>query len=85
MRDVYIVECVRTPVGRARNGCFNDIHPVDLLAMVLEEVVKRAGVEKGEVDDVIGGVVTPVKEQGGNLPRLAVLKAGVRCCCWMMA
>jgi len=42
-RPVYIVEAVRTPIGRGRaDGALHDIHPVELLAKVLDEVVKRA-------------------------------------------
>ncbi|KFZ32312.1 hypothetical protein JS44_11830 [Anoxybacillus flavithermus] len=48
MREVVIVEAVRTPVGK-RNGVFRDKHPVHLAAIVLDEVVKRAGVEKRQL------------------------------------
>ena len=77
MSDVYIVEAVRTPVGRGKeNGALHGIHPVDLLAGVLSEVCARAGVEKGQVEDIIAGCVSPIGEQGANIPRLALLKAG---------
>jgi acetyl-CoA acetyltransferase len=75
--DVYIVGCVRTPIGRGyKNGMFHNTLPVDLLAMTLDELTKRTGVAKGEVEDVITGVVTPMGEQGGNIGRFAALKAG---------
>jgi len=77
MRDVFIVEAVRTPVGRGReNGALHNFHPVDLLARVLDEVCARAGVDKGRIDDVIAGCVSPIGEQGANIARLALLKAG---------
>ena len=77
MRDVFVVEAVRTPLGRGKeNGALHHFHPVDLLAMTLNELVKRAGVEKGLVDDVIAGCVSPTDAQGANIARLAVLKAG---------
>lgn len=77
MRDVFIVEAVRTPIGRGReDGALHPIHPVDLLAMTLNECVKRAGVQKGDVEDIIAGCVTPMGKQGANIPRLALLKAG---------
>lgn len=77
MSDVYIVEAVRTPVGRGKeNGALHGIHPVDLLGSVLSEVCTRAGVEKGRVDDILAGCVSPMGEQGANVPRLALLKAG---------
>jgi acetyl-CoA acyltransferase len=77
MSDVFIVEAVRTPVGRGKeNGALHAIHPVDLLGRVLAEVCARAGVEKGQIDDIIAGCVSPIGEQGANVPRLALLKAG---------
>lgn len=77
MTDVFIVEAVRTPVGRGKeNGALNPRHPVDLLADVLSEVCSRAGVEKDQIDDIITGCVSPIGEQGANIPRLALLKAG---------
>ncbi|CUA80344.1 thiolase family protein [Anoxybacillus suryakundensis] len=75
MREVVIVEAVRTPVGK-RNGVFRDKHPVHLAAVVLEEVVKRAGVKKQFVEDIVMGCVTPIGEQGYNIGRLAALEAG---------
>lgn len=71
------MECVRAPIGKGRdNGALHDIHPVDLLAQVLNAAVQRAGIDKSLVEDVVCGVVSPVGAQGANLPRLAVLKAG---------
>ena len=75
MRDVVIVEAVRTPVGRF-GGVLKDVHPVDLGARVLKEVLNRAGIAPADVDDVVMGCVTQTQEQGGNIGRLAVLNAG---------
>jgi len=76
-RDVYIIDCVRTPIGRGRaDGLLHNIHPVDLLTVTLKELMIRAKVDKIHVEDVIGGIVSPVAEQGANVPRLAALKAG---------
>jgi acetyl-CoA acetyltransferase family protein len=76
-REVYIVEAVRTPIGRGKeDGALHGIHPVDLLARTLDNLVRRAGVEKSLVDDIVAGCVTPVGEQGTNIGRLAGLKAG---------
>jgi acetyl-CoA acyltransferase len=75
MREVVIVEAVRTPVGK-RNGVFRDVHPVHLAATVLDEVIKRAGIAKGLVEDIVMGCVTPIAEQGYNIGRLAALEAG---------
>ncbi len=75
MRDAVIVEAVRTPIGR-RNGALKDVRPDDLAALVLNEAVKRAGVEPRFIDDVVMGCVTQIDEQGVNIARLAVLAAG---------
>ncbi len=77
LSEVFIVSAVRTPVGLGKpTGALVSISPVDLTALVLQEVVKRAGVEPGQVDDVVWGCVTPVNDQGANVARLAVLCAG---------
>jgi len=76
-RDVYIVSCVRTPIGRGYpNGALRGIQPVELLAETLKEVVKRSGITPAIVEDVVCGVVSPLKEQGANIPRMASLLAG---------
>lgn len=76
-RDVYIVEAVRTPIGRGKDdGALHGIHPVDLLARTLDTVVRRAHLDKSAVDDIVTGCVTPIGEQGTNIGRLAGLKAG---------
>ncbi|MBW3112667.1 thiolase family protein [Bacillus sp. MCCB 382] len=75
MREVVIVEGVRTPVGR-RMGLLKDIRPDDLAAGVLEEVVKRAGIDPGLVEDVILGCVSQSGEQAGDIARVAALIAG---------
>jgi len=73
--DVVIVEAVRTPIGR-RNGSLKDVRPDELMALVLSEVIRRAGVNPSIVDDVILGCVAQIGEQGANIARLAVLEAG---------
>lgn len=75
MKEVVIVEGVRSPVGR-RKGQFQDMRPDELAAVVIEELVKRAGVDKGSVEDVILGCVSQSGEQGGNIARTAALIAG---------
>ncbi|MFD3744710.1 thiolase family protein [Nocardia sp. NPDC058633] len=77
MRDAVIVEAVRTPIGRGKpNGALHDVHPVDLLAHSLRAVVERSGMDPVLIDDVIGGIVTQVGEQGSNMTRRAALAAG---------
>jgi len=75
VRDVVIVETVRTPIGR-RNGALSAIRADDLLAAVLREVVRRAGIEPALVEDVIAGCVTQTGEQGANVARTGTLLAG---------
>jgi acetyl-CoA acyltransferase len=75
MREAVIVEGVRTPFGR-RNGKLKDQHPVVLGSMVLKELVRRAGIEPGQVDDVVFGCVGQVGEQSLNIGRNAWLTAG---------
>jgi acetyl-CoA acyltransferase len=74
MREVVIVEAVRTPMGR-RAGVLSGIHPNNLGAMVLNEVVKRSGIESRIVDDVVFGCVDQVGEQGINVARNVLLTA----------
>lgn len=75
MRDAVIVDAVRTPIGR-RKGSLAGVHPVDLTALVLDAVVRRAGVDPVLVDDVVWGVVNQVGDQSSNLGRMGALAAG---------
>ena len=75
MREVVIVEGCRTAVGR-RKGALSEIRSDELLALVLDELTKRAGIDKTQVEDVIAGCVTQVNEQAMNVARTALLIAG---------
>jgi acetyl-CoA acyltransferase len=75
MREAVIIEAVRTPIGR-RNGALSGIRPDDLAAMVLKEVVRRAGIPPELVEDVLMGCVTQTGEQARDIGRLAALIAG---------
>jgi acetyl-CoA acyltransferase len=75
MREVVIVEAVRTPIGR-RNGKLKDIHPIVLGSLVLREIVKRAGITPDQVEDVVFGCVSQAGEQSLNVARSAWLAAG---------
>ncbi|MEU7630182.1 thiolase family protein [Nocardia sp. NPDC049220] len=77
MRDAVIVEAVRTPIGKGKpNGALHNVNAVDLLAHSLRAVVDRSGIDPALIDDVIGGIVTQVGEQGANMTRRAALAAG---------
>ena len=74
-RDVVIVEAVRTAVGR-RGGSLSGVHPVPLLAQVLQELMRRAGLSPDVVEDVVSGCVDQAGEQALNVARNALLTAG---------
>src|SRR6266496_6221851 len=76
MREAVIVDAVRTPIGK-RNGALKDLHPVDMLAEVLKEVVNRAGVDPGQIEDNITGCVSQVGVQSLNVGRNGWLAAGL--------
>ena len=80
MKEVVIVGGVRTAIGR-RKGSFCIYRPDELAAVVLEELMKRAGVNKADVEDVILGCVTQSGEQGGNIARTAALYRWLSCTC----
>lgn len=77
MQQAVIVDAVRTPVGRGRaGGALAEVHPSELLAVVLRALVERSGIDPGSVDDVITGCVSQVGEQSGGPGRMAWLAAG---------
>ena len=75
MREVYIIEAVRSPIGR-RKGGLSGLHPADLLGAVQRAAIERAGVEPGAVGQVVGGAVSQVAEQSFNIARVAWLGQG---------
>ena len=75
MREAVIVEAVRAPIGK-RNGGLSGVHAVDLSALLLNELVTRAGVDPVDIDDVQWGCVTQLGDQSSNVGRFAVLAAG---------
>ncbi len=77
MRDAVIVSAARTPIGRAYRGAFNATLGPSLGALSLKAAVERAGVEPGEVDDVLWGSALQQGSQCPNLGRLAALRAGL--------
>jgi acetyl-CoA acetyltransferase family protein len=76
MREAVIVDAVRTPIGK-RNGSLASFHPNDLLAIALNAVVDRSGVDPGLVDDVVTGCVSQVGEQSTNVGRNGWIAAGL--------
>jgi len=75
--EAYIYDAIRTPRGRGKaNGSLHDVRPLDLLKTLFDEMRVRHDLDTSQVDDVLLGCVTPVKEQGGNIARTAPLYAG---------
>jgi len=78
MRDAYIISAVRTPVGKAFKGTLRNTRPDELAALVIREAVARVkGLEPARIEDVIMGCAMPEGEQGLNVARLALLRAGL--------
>ncbi|WP_425835060.1 acetyl-CoA C-acetyltransferase [Streptomyces fractus] len=76
MAEAYIVDAVRTPVGR-RKGGLSAVHPADLGAHVLKELVARTGVDPAAVEDVVFGCLDTVGPQAGDIARTCWLAAGL--------
>ncbi|MFJ4683401.1 acetyl-CoA C-acetyltransferase [Streptomyces sp. NPDC088789] len=76
MAEAYIVEAVRTPVGR-RGGGLSTVHPADLGAHVLKELITRAAVDPAAVEDVVFGCLDTVGPQAGDIARTCWLAAGL--------
>jgi acetyl-CoA C-acetyltransferase len=77
MPDAVIVSTARTPIGRAYRGAFNNTHGAVLGGHVIGHAVRRAGIEPGEVEDVILGCALPEGATGQNIARQAALRAGL--------
>lgn len=75
MQEPVIVEAARTPIGRRGRGLAG-LHPADLLAAPLRAVLERTQVDPGDVEQLVGGCVTTVNEQAGNVTRNAWLGQG---------
>ena len=77
MADAVVVSTARTPIGRAYRGAFNNTHGAVLGGHVIRHAVERAGLEPGEVEDVIMGCALPEGATGNNIARQALLRAGL--------
>ena len=79
MGTAWIVDGARTARGRGRigKGALSGVHPQELLAQTLNEVVSRTKAPKDAIDDVIAGCVSQAKEQGACIARNAILAAGL--------
>jgi acetyl-CoA acetyltransferase family protein len=75
-RDAVIVSTARTPIGRAYKGAFNATPGATLGALSLAPAIERAGIEAGQIDDVVWGTVLTQGTQAGNIGRQVALRAG---------
>ncbi|WP_293786325.1 acetyl-CoA C-acyltransferase, partial [uncultured Aeromicrobium sp.] len=78
MTEAFVYDAIRTPRGRGKkNGSLHEIKPIDLVTGLLDEIKTRhPSLDPTAVDDVVLGVVSPVGDQGADIARTAVLKAG---------
>lgn len=77
MPEAVLVSTARTPIGKAYRGAFNDTGGQELAGHVVGRAVERAGVEPGEIDDVVLGCALPEGATGFNTARQAALRAGL--------
>jgi acetyl-CoA C-acetyltransferase len=77
MKDVAVVSYCRTGIGKAGRGALNQTHGIPLAAHVLRKAVERAGIEPGEVEDVVMGCGMPQGATGHNIGRTSALEAGL--------
>src|SRR6516165_8972738 len=76
MAEAYIVEAVRTPVGR-RGGGLSQVHPADLGAHSIKALIERTGVDPAAIEDVVFGNVDSIGPQAGDIARTCWLVAGL--------
>ena len=79
MTEAYVFDAIRTPRGRGKQtGGLHSVKPVSLVTGLMDELRRRnPGLDPAQIDDVVLGIVTPVGDQGGDLPRTAALAAGL--------
>ncbi|MGY5451482.1 acetyl-CoA C-acyltransferase FadA [Agarivorans sp. MS3-6] len=78
MKEVVIVDCIRTPMGRSKNGCFRNVRAEDLSAQLMKGLLERnPKLDPNDIEDVYWGCVQQTLEQGFNVARNAALLAGL--------
>src|ERR1700681_2766914 len=77
MREAVIVSIARTPIGKAYRGAFNNTNGATMGGHVVAEAVKRAGVDPGEVDDVIMGCALQQGTTAQKIGRVSALRSGL--------
>ena len=76
MAEAYIIDTVRTPVGK-RGGGLSQVHPADLGAFPIQQLMARTGIDPGAVEDVVFGCLDTIGPQAGDIARTAWLAAGL--------
>jgi acetyl-CoA acyltransferase len=77
MPDAVIIDCLRTPVGKAPRGALRNTRPDDLAAVVIRALIERYPQVKDDIEDVILGCAMPEGEAGNNMARIALLRSGL--------
>ena len=78
MQEAVIIDCVRTPVGKAPRGSLRTVRPDDLAAIAIRGLLGRIpDFDPAWIDDVIMGCANPEAESGSNIARIAALRAGL--------
>ncbi len=77
MPEAVVVAATRSPIGRANKGTLVDMRPDDLATQVVNSLMERSGVDKGEVEDLIMGCGQPAGESGFNVGRVVAVEAGM--------
>ncbi|MBI2995218.1 MAG: thiolase family protein [Candidatus Melainabacteria bacterium] len=73
-QNAYIVDAIRTPIGRGKeDSAFSEVHPVDLGGVPAKELLKRNNLKPTDIEDLIYGCVSPLAEQGLNIARLIAI------------
>jgi len=74
MKDVVVIDCIRTPMGRSKGGVFRNVRAETLSALLMTKLIERnPSVDPAEIEDIIWGCVQQTKEQGFNIARNAQL------------
>ena len=76
MNEVYIIEPVRTPIGKY-GGALSSIRPDDLCALTIKELIQRTSIPIDIIDDVIIGCANQAGEDNRNIARMSSLLAGI--------
>jgi acetyl-CoA acyltransferase len=78
MEQAVLIDCLRTPVGKANKGSLRHTRPDDLAAIVISSLLQRhPAIPRNDIDDVILGCAMPEAESGMNVARIAALRAGL--------